>query len=47
MRRMKMEAVRTIMEMIVEGKRGRERPKKKWLNVIKSDKRTVGVGVNE
>lgn len=37
MRREKSEAVRMVMEMNVEG---RERPKNKWLDVIKSDMRT-------
>lgn len=37
MRREKSEAVIMVMEMNVEG---RERPKNKWVDVIKSDMRT-------
>jgi len=44
MRRQDPEAVRTVMELSVEGTRGR--PKKKRLNGIECDMRTVGVCVN-
>jgi len=34
---------RVIMQMNVEGKRGRERPKKRWFDIIENDMRAVGV----
>jgi len=40
-RREESEAVRTVMEMNIEKRRGR--PKRKWLNVIECDTRTCGV----
>jgi len=36
-------AVRTVMEMNVEGRRGRERPKKRRLDAIGWDMKTAGV----
>jgi len=47
MRREDSEAVRTVVELSVEGRRGRRRPKKKWLNGIKCDMRMAGVCVND
>lgn len=46
MKREKSEAVRTFMEMKVEGKRERRIPKKKWSGATVSDMRTVGVYVD-
>jgi hypothetical protein len=43
MRREESEAVRMVMNMNVEGKRERGRPKKKWLDVIKCDMKSAGV----
>lgn len=42
MRRERSEAVKTVLEINVEGNRGRERPKKRWLDVIKG-----GVSVDD
>jgi len=36
-----LEAVRTVMELSMEGRKGR--PKKKWLNGIECDTRTAGI----
>jgi len=47
MRRENLEAVRTVMEMNIEGKRGRRRPKKKWLDAIECDVRIAGVCVDD
>jgi len=38
---------KTVMELSVEGKRGRGRPKKKWLNGFECDMRTANVCVND
>jgi len=38
-------AVEVVMKMNIEGKRGRERPKKSWLGTIENDMRAVGVCV--
>jgi len=46
MRKEDLETVRTVMELSVEGKKGRGRPKKKWLNRIEYNNRTAGVCVN-
>jgi len=43
MRREKSEAIRTVMEMNIDGRRGR--PKKKWVNTIEEDMSTDGVYV--
>jgi len=43
MRREELEAVRTVMETNIEGRRGRR--SKKWVNTIKEDMRTAGVCV--
>ncbi|VVC29271.1 Hypothetical protein CINCED_3A013440 [Cinara cedri] len=43
MRREESEAVIIVMKTNVIGKRGRGRPKKKWLRVIENDTRTSGV----
>lgn len=43
MRREKSEALRAVIEMNIEGSRIRRRPKKRWLDMIKNDMRTVGV----
>jgi hypothetical protein len=32
-----------VIKMNVEGKRGRERPKKRWLNTIENNIRAVGM----
>jgi len=47
MRREDLEVVRTVMELSVKERRGRRRPKKKWLNGIECDMRTSGVCVND
>jgi len=44
-RRENSEAVRMVMEMNVEGRRGR--PKKKWLDAFECDMRTAGVCVDD
>jgi len=43
MRKEDSEAVRTVMELCVEGRRGRGRPKKKLLITIEEDMKTTGV----
>jgi len=43
MRREETEAVRVVMKLNVEGKRGTERPKNKWLDTIENDVRAVDV----
>jgi hypothetical protein len=35
------------MKINVEGKRGRRRPKKRWLDTIENDMRAVGVCVRD
>jgi len=35
------------MNMNIEGKRGRVRPKKRWLHTIENDMRAVGVYVGD
>jgi len=45
MRREDSKAVRTVMELRVEGRRGRQ--KKKWLNMIECDMRTAGMCMND
>jgi len=47
MRREDSEAIKIVMELSAEGKRGRGRPKKKWLKRIEFDMRTVDVCVND
>jgi len=47
MRRENSEAVRTLMEVNVEGRRGRGRPKKKWLDAIECDMKIAGVCVDD
>jgi len=47
MRRGDSEAVKTVMGLSVEEREGRGRPKKKWLNRIECDMRTVVVYVND
>ena len=46
-RREETEAVRVVMDMNVVGKRGRGRPKKRWLDGIESDMRIAGVTVRD
>lgn len=46
MRREKSEAVGTVFEMNVEGKRGERKSRKKGLDAIDSDMRIVGVCVS-
>jgi len=46
MRRGNAEAVRTVMEINFEGRRGRGRPKM-WLDTIGCDTRTGGVCVDD
>jgi len=46
-RRKDLEVVRTVLELNVEERRGRGKPKKKWLNVIECDMRTTAVCVND
>jgi len=41
MRKQNLEAVRTIMEMNVKGKKGKGRLKEKWLHMIECDMRTA------
>jgi len=43
MRKLKSEPIRTVMEMSIEG--GKGRPKKKWVNTIEEDMMTAGVRV--
>jgi len=43
MRREETSAARVVVKMSVEGKRGRGRLKKRWLESIKKDMRAVGV----
>jgi len=47
MRRKDSEAIRIVMELTVEERKGKGRPKKKWLNGIKCDMRIAGVCVND
>jgi len=47
MRREDSEAVKTVMELNMEGRRERERPKKKWLNGIECNMDITGVCVND
>lgn len=47
MRREKSEAVGTVFEMNVEGKRGERKSRKKGLDAIDSDMRIVGVCVDD
>jgi len=35
------------MKMNIEEKRGRQRPKKRWLDTIENDARAVGLGVRD
>jgi hypothetical protein len=37
MRRKETKAVRVVIKMNIEGKRGRRRPKKRWLDMIQND----------
>jgi len=41
-----METVKGVMKINFEGKRGRERPKKRWLDTNENDMRAAGVCVN-
>jgi len=45
MRRENSEVIRTVMEINVEGRREKRRPKKKWLDAFGYDMRTAGVCV--
>jgi len=47
MKRENSEVVRTIIEMNVEGRRERGRPKKTWLDAIRIDMRPAGVCVDD
>ncbi len=47
MRREETSAVRVVMMINVEGKRGRGRPKKRWMENIENDMRLVGVGIGD
>ncbi|KAL4082969.1 hypothetical protein QTP88_023973 [Uroleucon formosanum] len=47
MRREETGAVRVVMKMNIEGKRGRGRPKKRWLKNIEKDMRAVGVCIGD
>jgi len=38
---------RTIMELRVKGRKGRGRPNKRWLKVVKCYMRTAGVCMND
>jgi hypothetical protein len=40
-------AVRIVMKMNVEGKREREKPKKKWLDTIENYMRSIGVCIGD
>jgi len=46
MRREETKAVRVVMKMNVEGKRGRD-TKKKWLDIIENDMSAVGVRIGD
>jgi hypothetical protein len=43
MRREETKAVRVVMNMNVEGRRGKGKPKKRWLDTIENYMRIVGV----
>jgi hypothetical protein len=45
MRREETKIVRVVVKIKVEGKRGRGKPKKRWLDMIEYDTRAVGVCV--
>jgi len=46
MKRDEMEAEKVVMRINVEGKRGRDRPKKRWLDTTMSDVRAASVCIN-
>jgi hypothetical protein len=47
MRREKTNALRVIIKMNVEGKKGRGRTKRRWFEIIVNDMRAVGVCVGD
>ncbi|XP_050534488.1 uncharacterized protein LOC126901782 [Daktulosphaira vitifoliae] len=47
MRREELEAIRTVIAMNVEGRRGRGRPKKRWKDANECDMRTADVSVDD
>lgn len=47
MRKEESKAVRTVIEMNVEGRRDRGRPKKRWRDAIECDLRTADVSVED
>jgi len=47
MRKESLNAVTAVMEMNVEGRRGRKRPKKKWFDAIGCDMKTAGVCIDD
>jgi len=46
-RQEKTKAVKMVMKTNIEGKRGKKKQKKRWLDTIDNDMRAVGVGVRE
>jgi len=47
MKREEIKTVRVVMKVNVEGKKGRGKPKKKWLDTVENDMRAVGVCVED
>jgi hypothetical protein len=47
MRQEKTKIVRVVMKINFKGKLRRGRPKKKWLNTIKNNRRDIGVSVGD
>jgi hypothetical protein len=40
-------AVRVLMKINIEGKRGRGKPKKRWLDMIEDDMRAISVSIGD
>jgi hypothetical protein len=47
MRQKETNVVRIVMKIIIEGKIGRERSKKRWLDTIKNNMMAIGVWVRD